>query len=320
MPARESRRTVMTEGLSVRAACEAGVAARPRGEGRKGSSANQEPGPLTARQMEEVQRYLATGEHDYLHPGWSGDLLTASRMAEEALHGALLAEVEHRSRGRRSLRQPRSLDLPRFTRAKVEPMVRGLFPAAEQDAVLAVLERSVIIVTRTNFARLLRGCSYLSSAWRLANLYLASVGAELLSEEEQVIVGFNEETRCFVSTEYFREGGDRFADFLLHETAHVFHNCKRRTVGLPETRRREWLLDIDFRKRETFAYACEAYGRILELGRRPADRRVLLAELLEGSPPPDDRVDEDDFCAALTEAVEARNGWKRILNRCRPRH
>ena len=39
---------------------------------------------------------------------------------------------------------------------------------------------------------------------------------------------------------------------------------ERRTVGLPETRQREWLLDIDFRKRETFAYACEAYSRILE--------------------------------------------------------
>jgi hypothetical protein len=40
--------------------------------------------------MEEVQRYLATGEHDYLHPGWSGDLLTTSRMAEEALQGEML--------------------------------------------------------------------------------------------------------------------------------------------------------------------------------------------------------------------------------------
>lgn len=277
-----------------------------------------EPGPLTARQMEEVQRYLATGEH-FLHPGWSGDLVTAGRIAKEALQGALLAEVERRSCGRRSISLPRSLDLPRFTRAKVEPMVRGLFPTVEQDAVLAVLERSVLFVTRKNFASLLRGCSYLSSAWRLANLYLASVGAELLNKEEQVIVGFNEETRCFVSTEYFREGGDRFADFLLHETAHVFHNCKRRTVGLPETRRREWLLDIDFRKRETFAYACEAYGRILELGRRPADRRALLSECLDAPPPPDDRVDEADYRAAVSEAVEARNGWKRILRQCQPR-
>ncbi len=37
-------------------------------------------------------------------------------------------------------------------------------------------------------------------------------------------------------------------------------------MGPPETHQREWLLDIDFRKRETFAYACEAYSRILEAG------------------------------------------------------
>lgn len=280
---------------------------------------SREQPPLNARQMEEVQRYLATGEHDYLHPGWSGDLLTASRMAKEALQGALLAEVERRSRGRRSRGLPRSLDLLSFTRTKVEPMVRGLFPAAERDVVLAILERSVVFVTPDTFEPVLRGCSFLSTAWKLANLYLASVGAELLSEEAPEIVGLSEEARCFVSTEYFRETGDRFADFLLHETAHVFHNCKRRTVGLPETRRREWLLDIDFRKRETFAYACEAYGRILELGRRPADRRALLSECLDAPPPPDDRVDEADYRAAVSEAVEARNGWKRILRQCQPR-
>jgi len=53
-------------------------------------------------------------------------------------------------------------------------------------------------------------------------------------------------------------------------------------VGLPETNQREWLLDIDFRKRET--YACEAYSRILEAGSTlgspttravPSDERVL---------------------------------------------
>jgi hypothetical protein len=54
--------------------------------------------------------------------------------------------------------------------------------------------------------------------------------------------------------DYFRHE-DPFADFVVHEIAHIFHNCKRRAAGLPETRMRDWLLDIDFRKRETFAYA-----------------------------------------------------------------
>ena len=110
----------------------------------------------------------------------------------------------------------------------------------------------------------------------------------------------------------------RFADFVVHEAAHIFHNCKRRTIGLPETRNKEWLLSIEFRKRETFAYACEAYARILDLGPRPADRRALLHELARGPLPADERVDGDEYLDILREAVEARNGWKRIHGRCAP--
>jgi hypothetical protein len=79
-----------------------------------------------------------------------------------------------------------------------------------------------------------------------------------MSDDAPWIVGFSEETTFYVSPEYFRDD-QPFADFVVHEAAHVFHNCKRRTLGLPETRTREWLLDIVFAKRETFAYACEAY-------------------------------------------------------------
>jgi hypothetical protein len=117
--------------------------------------------------------------------------------------------------------------------------------------------------------------------------------------------------------EYFAEK-HRFADFVVHELAHVFHNCKRGTIGLPETRTREWLLDIEFRKRETFAYACEAHSRLLELGSTPASRRALLDGLSAGPMPHDETVSGDEYLDILREAVAARNGWKRILARCAP--
>ena len=120
-----------------------------------------------------------------------------------------------------------------------------------------------------------------------------------------------------MSSEYFRPNG-RFEDFVVHEAAHVFHNCKRRTAGLPETRCREWLLDIAFGKRETFAYACEAYARIVELGVTSAARLALVEELAAGWRPPDERVDGDEYVDALREAATARNGWRRILARCAP--
>ncbi|EXI81722.1 MAG: hypothetical protein AW10_01030 [Candidatus Accumulibacter appositus] len=64
---------------------------------------------------------------------------------------------------------------------------------------------------------------------------------------------------------------------MVHEAAHIFHNCKRETIGRRATRTREWLLEIDFGKRETFTYACEAYSRLLALGDGPRERQRLLA-------------------------------------------
>lgn len=253
---------------------------------------------------DKIRRYLRTGDYE--------PLFTA------ALKAALVAEVEKRSGGRAARPVVLDEELPAFARAKVGPMVRGLFPRDEQEPVLKLLERSIVFLTPTSISSALSQERWLGSAWSLANLYLGSIGAELLSPDAPAIVGMSLETTCYVSAEYFAQK-DRFADFVVHEAAHVFHNCKRRTVGLPETRTREWLLQIEFGKRETFAYACEVYSRILELGRRPADRRRLLGELEGEGLPGDGTVSGDELHRVLRDAVEARNGWKRILAHCAPR-
>ena len=118
-------------------------------------------------------------------------------------------------------------------------------------------------------------------------------------------------TTCYVSTAYFDED-DPFADFVVHEAAYIFHNWKRKRIGLPHTRYREWLLEIDFSKREQFAYACEAYSS-------PADRRRLHAEYAaHWVPTAEERIDREALIDTLAEAIAARNGWKRILKRCAP--
>ena len=78
------------------------------------------------------------------------------------------------------------------------------------------------------------------------------------------------------------------------------------------------MLEIEYGKRETFAYACEAYSRILDLGNGTKGRLRLLAEHEQGPMPPDERVNIDEYMDILREAVTARNGWKRILQRCAP--
>jgi len=265
-------------------------------------------------QDEALARFLATGDHDPFRYGASQEGL--SRAHDELIDG-LIAEVKRRARGRRSPRVPKGFDPVSFSRAKLEPMVRGLFPRAEQDVVLAMLETSVVFVTRRNIERLLREESFLSSARTLANLYLGMVGAELLSEDSPRLVGFSEHMTCYVSPLYFRED-DPFADFIVHEAAHVFHNCKRRTIGLPHTRRREWLLDIEFGKRETFAYCCEAFSRIAESTTKRVERVAMASRLGARHWPPDERVDPSEFADILEAACGARNGWKVILRRCAP--
>lgn len=265
-----------------------------------------------------IERYLRTGDHDPYFFDWSGDVMERERRAHEDLKRALLDEVVRRAAGRRPAVEMPAIDLTAFTHAKVEPMVRGLFPPTEQEVILRVLERSVVFLTPDRVGSILLGCTWLNTAWNLANLYLGSLGAELLAEDAPRIVGLSAETTCFVSLDYFTET-DRFADFIVHEAAHVFHNCKRVRVGLPETRRQEWLLEIAFQKRETFAYACEAFSRAVELCPKLKAPPAIIEEYAYTFTPSDEHVDHDELVDILREAAHARNGWKHILARCAPR-
>ncbi|NUQ73380.1 MAG: hypothetical protein HUU21_07480 [Polyangiaceae bacterium] len=186
---------------------------------------------------EAIEHYLRIGHYDPHFPGWSGNIIERERHAHDDLKRALVDEVARHAVGYRPAIAMPTIDLTAFTRAKVEPLVRGLFPRAEQETILHVLERSVVFLTPDRVESILLGCSWLRTAWDLANLYLGSIDADLLGEDAPSIVGLSEGTTCFVSLTYFTEA-NRFADFLVHEAAHVFHNCKRRTIGLPETRYR----------------------------------------------------------------------------------
>lgn len=268
--------------------------------------------------QDEIDRFLATGDHDLIFLNWPGaHALDRIQRGSQKLAEALTAEVSRRAASV-SVRTPdalRGMDIVTFARRKVEPMVRGLFPGKEQGPVLAVLERSLVFLTPETIEPLIRNENSLSTAWLAANVYLDSIGAEPLDEVESVPVGFSEETTCYVSMAYF-DVEDPFADYVVHEAAHVFHNTKRKTVSLRATRRREWLLPIEFVKRETFAYSCEFYGRILELAERPSERKELLEKLKCRAPLSDNRADFEELLEILDGAVNRRNGWKTILERC----
>lgn len=267
----------------------------------------------------KVERYLRSGEYDDSYRAWSGaNFLECARHGNAALREALISTVRRRTAHATVPKALAELDVAAFARKTVAPMVRGLFPQSEQGTVLDVLAGSIVFLTPTNIDTVLTETQWLGTAWDLANLYLGSFNGELLSDDAPQIVGLSEATTCYVSVAYFREES-RFDDFVVHEAAHIFHNCKRETIGLREIRGREWLLDIDFAKRETFAYACEVYSRIIEFGNGPGGRQTLLSQFVQGPMPAPGEVDAGEYVDILGEAVAARNGWKRILERCSAR-
>ena len=142
---------------------------------------------------DEIERYLRTGESDPYCAAWSGGFLERAKRAHDDLRNGLVRSVERLAEGREHAPIPES-DVVSLTRARVEPMVRGFFPQSERQAVLSRLQQSVIFVSRANIGRLLIKQSFDHSAWMLANLYLASVGAELLAKDAPRLVGISEET------------------------------------------------------------------------------------------------------------------------------
>ncbi len=252
-----------------------------------------------------------------LHATWPGaHALERIERGSADLQQDLLSELRRREA---AVTVPRdaptgSDDLVAFSREKLEPMVNGLFRRDEREAVLAALEKSVVFLSPENIETVIREAS-LDTAWTISNMYLRSIGASPISENAPKAVGLSEETTCYVSLEYFTEK-DPFADYVVHEAAHVFHNTRRRTIGLKETRRKQWLLPIEFRMRETFAYACEAYSRIRELSNGPRERQALMERVKDSPRPPNKSVDYSEYVEILSAAVRRRNGWKAILEAC----
>jgi hypothetical protein len=109
---------------------------------------------------DEIETFLRPSEYDLLFSAWRGaTVFDSARRGAKALEDALIKEVRRREapvkkkHKRRGLPQ---LDLAAFTRGKLGPMVRGLFPKVEQEPVLALLERSLVFLMPENIETVLR--------------------------------------------------------------------------------------------------------------------------------------------------------------------
>jgi len=96
----------------------------------------------------EIERYFRSGEHDPLFAAWpGGNMVKCARRGDADLRRALVAEVKARTATVSVPEALIDLDCEAFARAKVAPMVRGLFPIVEQPVVLDMLARSLVFLT-----------------------------------------------------------------------------------------------------------------------------------------------------------------------------
>ena len=130
-----------------------------------------------SKRKREIDRFLSTGDYDLLHAAWpGGHALDRIERGSDDLQQALLAELRRRTA---TVTVPRyaptgSDDLVAFSREKLGPMVNGLFRRDEREAVLSVLENSVVFLSPENIEALVREAS-LDTAWTISNMYLRSI-------------------------------------------------------------------------------------------------------------------------------------------------
>lgn len=180
----------------------------------------------------EIERFLLTGEHDWKFLAWPGESYSArAKLGDAALRQALTRCVIQRAGHATTPAALVGLDVAAYTRNKVAPMVYGLFAASERATVLDVLARSVVFLTRENIAEIIAKAPWLSTAWKVADIFLTGCGAEGLRRDAGQLVGLSEGTTCYVSAAEYFSCRDGFEDFVVHEAAHIFHNCKRSATG-----------------------------------------------------------------------------------------
>ncbi len=250
---------------------------------------------------EVLERFLATGEFPPGLPGFTGPPAQRRQAAERAVREVLVRIV-----GWRTSRCPIQLPAPpenaeAVVRERVEPMVRGLLPAADAMMVLRKLPACVAVVTPQTYPALIRGVPA-RTAWDLANLLLDAVGAPPLADDTPELDGLCEGSKSFVlPTAFLPQAGTD--DILVHEFAHLLHSARRGDVGLGPAA--DPILRIAERDRETFAWACEIWSA---LERDPLTARERLDVWLAGPTPDDARIDQPRLRAIVERAVGGA-GW-----------
>jgi len=251
-----------------------------------------------------VERFLGTGEYDPRFPDWEGDAVARRSAGAAALRDVLVRVVRWRAE-RAPLRSPAvPRDAEARVRARIAPLLHGLFDAPLADRLVDRLPNRVVLLNPATFAARVPSLP-LRTAWDLANLLLDDLGAPPLGDDAPELDGVCVEGHAWVSP---RELGteEPFPDTLVHEAAHLLHTVGPADLSLDGPPGP--FLAIPPRRRETFAYACEVWTGALRAGTEGIGARV--AAWRRSSEAGDARIERAELDLLLdAAAAHPERGW-----------
>ena len=199
---------------------------------------------------------------------------------------------------------------PEAIRQRIDPMVKGLVQGDWRELALRELgQRTFVLNFQGAKAAMdveLPSCD-MESAWRILWALYGDYGLKP-DDVEMACDGLAGDFAHVRWSAY--ETKDPYSDVMVHEAAHLLHYLKSRDYVLHVRRGQERFADVDFCHYELFAFACEAYSRLVLRGDRKS--RISFAEKMQEGAISFPRGQIEEVAALVMNAARARNGWRVI--------
>jgi len=260
-----------------------------------------------------IERFLRTGEETWEGAG-SGRFSLAQFKEDEAYTRATKTALRHLLDLLADLlpaeAQSSSLMSPDTIRQRIEPMVSGLVQADWRKAALREITTRTFVLnlpgTRMAIEAEFSTC-FKGSAWRVLWALFEDYGLK----PDDINVGCHGLAGDYAHVRWSAyQTDDSYSDVVVHEAAHMLHYLKPSHYGFHVRRGQERFIDIEFHHRELFAYACEAYSRVVLHGDRKS--RIAFAEKMLNAAFSFPPTQIKEVAALVLSAARARNGWRLI--------
>ena len=260
-----------------------------------------------------IERFLRTGEETWEGAG-SGRFSLAQFKEDEAYTRATKTAIRNLFDLLTDLLPAEARAIPpvppEAIRQRIDPMVTGLLPGDWRDVALREITARTFVLnlpgTRAAIEAELSTC-FMGDAWRILWALFGDHGLK----PDDVKVGCDGLAGDYAHVRWSAyQTNDPYSDVVVHEAAHMLHYLKPSHYGFHVRRGQERFVDVEFRHRELFAYACEAFSRVILHGERKS--RIVFAEKMVDAAFSFPRSQIAEVAALVLSATRGRNGWRLI--------